>query len=246
MTSRTSPARQKLISNQGAEALLAATFKFLQRNDISGETIIKCARQHGTGGRAKPNGREYKKLMRAYEDLGIAISAWFTNPTFLDKSGAPLPLKPDAGIRSIRNLLRASRVQVPKSLAFELLRNSPSIRTNADGSFSALRRVFVLPEFELPRAALVVERYLQTLCSNATGRKRATALLLERSCHVTRVKRRTIAPILRDIKERGTAFMDAVDGDLEAGRVTRSSRQFTEELGVLVFAWTRPNRIRKK
>ena len=121
------------------------------------------------------------------------------------------------------------------------MRRSPSIKTNNGGSLVAVRRVFVLPEFEVPRAALVIERYLDTLKRNASGRKNKTTLLLERCCHVPEVDLKTIAPILRDIKGRGTAFMDSVDGEIEGCRVQRFKRKDVGEMGVLVFAWTRPN-----
>ena len=98
----------------------------------------------------------------------------------------------------------------------------------------------MLPEFEIPRAALVVERYLETLWHNALGRKRGTTLLLERSCHVPEIDLRAVTPILRDIKERGTAFMDSTDGEIEACRSRRSRIGTTGEVGVVVFAWTKP------
>jgi hypothetical protein len=124
---------------------------------------------------------------------------------------------------------------------------SPSISLNTNGTLTALRRVLVLPEFEVPRAALVVERYLDTLRRNTSGRRKKTALLLERNCFVSDVDLTTILPTLRDIKERGTAFMDAVDGEIESCRPRRVKRRVSGELGVVVFAWTRPNngRMRK-
>jgi hypothetical protein len=67
-------------------------------------------------------------------------------------------------------------------------------------------------------------------------------LLLERSCHVPEIDLRTVSPILRDIKERGTAFMDSTDGEIEANRLRssrRSKRAVSGQIGVVVFAWTR-------
>jgi hypothetical protein len=125
------------------------------------------------------------------------------------------------------------------------MRRSPSIRIGADGSFVALKRVFVLPGFEVPRAALVIERYLETLRKNSTAHKNGATLLLERNCHVGEVDLQRIAPVLRDIKGRGTAFMDSVDGDIEAHRTQKKKRNGVGELGVLVFAWTRPSRPRR-
>jgi hypothetical protein len=126
------------------------------------------------------------------------------------------------------------------------MRRSPSIRVDDWGKFVALKRVFVLPDFEVPRAALVIERYLDTLRRNSSAQKNGATLLLERNCHVPEIDLKRISPILRDIRERGTAFMDSVDGDIEAHRVRRPRQSGVGELGVLTFAWTRPSRSQRK
>ncbi len=244
MTSNTRILQHQFVNQQGATALLAATFDFLRRNNISEKSIVSYARKHHI--RHKGEGNLYRRLMRAYEEMGVVMGTWFSQPRFLNKSGYPLPLTAATGTQSVANLLRASGVRMSKYMALELMRRSPSIKSNSDGTLLALRRVFVLPEFEVARAAFVVERYLNTLRQNAWGRKREAILLLERSCHVTGVDLSTIAPILRDIEGRGTAFMDSVDGEIEACRLRRRKRKDVGELGVLVFAWTRPStRIRK-
>ena len=177
--------------------------------------------------------------MRAYEYMGVLMATWFSNPKFLDKTGKPLELTSSTGPRSVANLIRLARVPIQQRLTLELMRCSPSVKCSENGGFTALRKVFVLPEFEVPRAALVVERFLDTLNGNAIRRK-LKSTLLERSCHATEVDLTAIAPILRDIKERGTAFMDSLDGEIEACRSRRSKRNTLGELGVAVFAWTKP------
>jgi hypothetical protein len=245
MTMNSRPSFADLASEQAATALLAATFAFLLRNNISRKSIVEFAQQHY--GRQKLHGkvRQYRRLVGAYEDMGMIMSTWFSQPRFLDRESHPLPLTVVRGPQSIPNLVRSSRVKISATLAVELMRRSPSVRIDARGNFVALKRVFVLPDFELPRAALVIERYLDTLRRNSSAYRNGTTLLLERNCHVPEVYLRRIAPILRDIKGRGTAFMDSVDGDIEAHRIRRSSRKGVGELGVLVFAWTRPSKTRR-
>ena len=243
MSNNSRLSEEQLVNEQGALALLGATFDFLRRNNISGKMIASYAREYCSGRTAKKDVRLYRKLMRAYEDVGVLMSTWFTNPKFLDKSGLPVRINIIGGPTSLASLVRVSRIRVDEDVALALMRRSPSIRAHGDGSLVALRRVFVLPEFEVLRAALVVERYLDTLRRNTFGRKRQTLSLLERSCHVPSVDLRSIAPILRDIKERGASFMDSVDGQLEGCRLqrsNRSNRKAVAEIGVLVFAWTRP------
>jgi hypothetical protein len=228
-----------LINQEGAIALLAATFDFLRRNNISDKVIIDYAHQHHVRYRDKKLA-SYKRFMRAYEDMGILMSTWFSQPSFLDKEGRPVPLTIQAGPHSVANLIRLSGVRIPRKLVLDLMRRSPSIDSNSDGRFLALSRVFVLPELKVPRAAFVVERYLDTLRRNSSLLKGETTLLVERSCHVSGVNLRAIAPTLRDIKGRGRAFMDSVDGELEALRVPRRKCKRIGELGVLIFSWTRP------
>jgi hypothetical protein len=240
MTKNSRLSFSELAKQQAASALLTATFAFLLRNNISKELIVESMRQHHLRQRVGGSARQYRRLIRAYEDMGMVMSAWFSLPRFLDPAGRPLPLTAVRGPRSVPSLVRSSRVSISAALAVDLLRMSPSIRIDARGDFVALKRVFVLPDFEVPRAALVIERYLDTLRKNFSVQKNDTALLLERNCHVPEVDLRKINPILRDIKGRGTAFMDSIDGDIEAHRIRRSRQMGVGELGVLIFAWTRP------
>ena len=230
-----------LVKDEGARALLSATHDFLLANNVS-KKVFRTRRESDKQGSL----RMYRKMTRAYRDVAVLMATWFTNPKFLDKSGRPVTLSVGSGRHSVANLIRYSRVRVPQYLAIEMMVCSPSIRLNGNGTLAALRRVLVLPEFEVPRAALVVERYLHTLRRNASGRKKKTGLLLERNCFVSDVDLRRIGPTLRDIKEKGTAFMDAVDGEIESCRSRRTSRKASGELGVVVFAWTRPDTVRTR
>ena len=245
MTKHSRPSFSKLAKQQGATALLAATFEFLLGNNISKKSIVESARQHHSRQKLEGSVRQYRKLVRAYEDMGMVMSTWFSLPKFLDPESRPLPLSAARGLQSIPSLVRSSRVKISAALAVELMRQSPSVRIDARGNFVALKRVFVLPGFEVPRAALVIERYLDTLGKNSSGQRNDITLLLERNCYVPEIDLRRINPILRDIKGRGTAFMDSVDGDIEAHRIRRFGRNGVGELGVLIFAWTRPSKTRR-
>ncbi len=242
MTKHSRPSFSELAKQESATALLAATFEFLLGNNISKKLIVESARQHRGRRKSDKSVRQYRRLARAYEDMGMVMSTWFSLPRFLDPESRPLPLAAVRGRQSVPSLVRLSRVKISAGLAVELMRQSPSIRIDGRGNFVALKRVFVLPDFEVPRAALVIERYLDTLRRNSSAQRNDTTLLLERNCHVPEIDLRRINPMLRDIKGRGTAFMDSVDGDIEAHRIRRSGRKGVGELGVLIFAWTRPSK----
>jgi hypothetical protein len=227
-----------LLKEQAAKILVSTMCNFLRRNGIS-ERIIKGNREPHLQKRI----RHYRRFMRAWEYVGVLLGTWYSNPKFLDKLGNPVALAP----RSITRLIRASHVDLSVRDALQLMRCSPSIKTCSDGDLIPLRRVFVLPDSEVPRAAHIVERYLDTLYRNASLRK-YNATLLERSCRATGIDISGSAPVLRDIKERGGVFMDAVDGEIEASRSRRPkrSRGASGELGVVVFAWARPNLLTQK
>jgi hypothetical protein len=227
-----------VLKEQAAKVLIAAMYEFLSRNKIP-EEIIKGYK----GPDHKKNIRNYRRLMRIWEYTGVLMGTWYSNPKFLDRFGNPVPLPP----KSISRLIRASHVAISAKEALELMRSSPSVKTNSDGDLIPLRKVLVLPDSEVPRAALVVERFLDTLYRNASLRK-YNATLLERSCRASGVDLSGSAPILRDIKEQGGAFMDAVDGEIEARRARGPKRNGVKlgELGVVVFAWVRPNLLTQK
>ena len=225
-----------VLKEQAAKVLIAAVHEFLRRNKIPKKLL-----KEYKGPDIAKNIRRYRRLMRVWEYTGVLMGTWYTNPKFLDRFGNPIPLSP----RSIPRLIRASPVVISAKEAVQLMRSSPSVETNSAGYLVPLRKVFVLPDSEVARAALVVERFLDTLYRNASLRK-YNATLLERSCRASGVDLSGSAPILRDIKEQGGAFMDAVDGEIEARRA-RTPRKINGsrvgELGVVVFAWVRPNSI---
>lgn len=244
MTKKSRSSLSELAIQQSASALVTATVGFLRRNNISMKSIFESVRAYDKSHKSSGDVRHYRKLVRAYEEMGMIMSTWFSVARFLDGEGRPLPLASNKGPISVANLIRTSRVKIRTKLAVELLRRSSSVRIDIRGNFVPLKRVFVLPDFEIPRAALVIGRYLDTLRKNSSAQKKGTSLLLERNCHVPEIDIRKIRPILRDIKGRGTAFMDSVDGDIEAHRIRRFRRKGVGELGVLVFAWAQPSKTR--
>jgi hypothetical protein len=235
----------EIANRQGVNALLAATFGFLRTNNIPKRQVLDSIRQSYEVERPKGSVRQYRKLMLAYEDMGIVMSTWFSVPRFLDRDCRPQRLALGSGPRSIGSLVRASRVSISAPVAVEMMRRSPSVKFDESGTLLALRREFVLPNFEIPRAALVIERYLDTLHRNFSPHNRKGILLLERNCHVPKVSLESIAPILRDIKHRGSAYIDSVNGDIEGLRPKRSRPKGTGEMSVHIFAWTRLPRTPK-
>ena len=232
------------VKRQGANALMSATIAFLRTNNIPKKLVLDSIHQH-YGLRKPKNIRQYRKLARAYEEMGMIMSTWFSSPKFLDSEGRPLPLTIRPGPQSVLGLVRASRVSISATIAIEMMRRSPSIGVNSRGNFLALRQIFVLPDFAIPRAAIVIERYLETLHKNSSRNKKKTVLLLERNCHVPEVNLTAIAPVLRDIKKRGSAYIESVNGDIEGLRRKRSTRKGSGEMSVHIFAWTRLSRSRK-
>jgi hypothetical protein len=234
------------LNQQGANALLAATFAFLRRNNISKNSILEFTRQHLVRNHRDRSLRVYRQLEQAQEDMGVIMGTWFSNPKFLDASGRPRPLTAGKGANSIAHLVRVSGAQIQGATAIQLMRQSPCIKFTSDGQLIALKRVFLVPKLEVPRAAFVVERYLETVLQIASDRKKDAPLLLERSCHVSEVDLAKAIPVLRNLESRGTAFLDAIDGDLEGRRLRRSKRKSVGELGIHVFVWRKSaKRIRK-
>jgi hypothetical protein len=246
MTRNLNSTDSNIVNRQGANALIAATIAFLQTNKISKQLILDSVREHYGSQKPKPSIRQYRRLARAYEDMGVVITTWFSSPKFLDKECQPLPLTVGPGPRSVQSLVRESRVSISATNAIELMRRSPSIGIDANGNLLALRHAFVLPDFAVPRAALVIGRYLDTLHRNSSRSNKKCVLLLEKNCHVPKVNMAAIAPILRDIKKRGTAYIESVNGDIESLRQKGARRKRSGEMSVHIFAWTRLSRQRKK
>jgi hypothetical protein len=233
------------MKEQSAIALLSATLGFLRRNKIPRHVVLESVKQNYGPNRSSSSLRRYRRLVRSYEEMGLVMATWFSLPRFLDQESRPAPLALTGGRKSVAALVRASRVSISPATAIKFMLRSPSVKVLESNDVIALRPEFVLPNFEIPRAALVVERYLDTLSRNSSTSKRRTILLLERNCHVPEVNLRNIKPILRDVKGRGVAFMKAVDGDIESRRSRGTKPRRVGEMSVHIFAWTRHSRSRK-
>ncbi len=232
------------IDRQAAEALMMAAAHFLVRQGVAITDVRNAVlRSLGPTNVSFRPGKELQRRIAEYEDMGSLLSTWYTDTRFLDDRGGPVPLtaKPK-GRGSVGSLVRAARVRTSPEVTVHLLHISPSIKLDEWGRFIAIKRAFVLPNFEVPRAALVVGRFLETLHKNKAGSRKQIPLLLERCCYVTRVNGNRIAPLLRDIKIKGVAFMDSVDGEIEAQRIRKSSGPASGEMGVVTFAWIEKNR----
>ena len=231
------------VNLEAAEVLLRTTLNFLAREGLgTGEIAGILAKVRMGGRRGATQSRQFRLIVKAYEEMGIVLSTWFTNPRFLDGTGQPLPLRLNPGKNSFDSLVRASRVEITTEFALALLSKSPSARVDALGRVVPVKRAFVLADFEIPRATLIIERFLDTLRRNGEAQSGELPLLLERCCYVTGIGAQNIAPIMRDIKAQGAAFMDSVDGEIEAHRVRKSSRFASGEMGVVAFAWTQQTR----
>src|ERR1700729_3770483 len=84
----------EIVKHQGANALIAATIGFLNANNISKQLIFHSVRQY-YGPRKADRVRQYRRLARAYEDMGIVMTTWFSASNFLDKESPPIPLAID-------------------------------------------------------------------------------------------------------------------------------------------------------
>jgi hypothetical protein len=246
MTANREIAADQLVNRQGAQVLLSAILAFLRRNRIPDDLITDFIRTQFNQRKKKGSVRRYRNQVSNYEEMGIIMSTWHSLPRFLDESGRPRPLSLKRGRSSVASLVRYSRVRIPWDLAVDLMRRSPSVATDKLGNFMALKRAFVLPGFEIPRAALVIERYLDTLGRNSSTRRNKTLLLLEKNCWVPEVDLTTIAPVLRDIKDRGSALIHSIDGEIERRRLRRPKNKGVGEMGLLIFSWTRPRNARSR
>jgi len=225
-------------TRQAAECLLIAVHKFLQRNRAIGSGPDLALAPNVTDRRSKRSAHQFRRAARAYEAMGMIIATWYTHPEFLDSNGQPTALSINGRVRSLSSLIRRSRCKLTRGIVLDLFQRSSSIGFTSDGLIVALKRDFHLPGFELIRAALWVERFLDTIQRNLDANFTAIKPVMEMSCYVSDVNAKRVAPLLRDIRQKGAAFMDSVDGAIEWSRVGRKS-DIGIEVGACAFAWTR-------
>jgi hypothetical protein len=235
----------EVFNAEAAEILFSAVVSFLRKNNLDPKLILesaKHAQRNAVNAKRSNAVRQLRSVLRVYEEMGGIVATWYSHPRFLDATGNPKPLIIGRGPCTIQNLIRCSGVDVPQSVVVDLMHMSPTITINDRGELLAISRFFSLPGFELLRAGLVMERFLETLYRNSKFKDERSKLIFERSCYADSIGKRKVARLLRDIKQRGSAFMDSVDGQIELNRSRTSKRRDLSELGVFLFAWMRPPR----
>jgi len=222
--------------------LLAAVSDFLAKKGLPAHTVSRLISKHSVSEKRRAFDL-YEQAMTTWSSMGKVMETWYSNPKFLDQSGLPVEITITRGKYTVPKLIKAAGIQISKREVLHMLRSSPSIYQTSDRSFRPASRVFIMPNAELLRAAFVVQRFLMTLGANATRHRLRKPLILERNCCVSDADLNMALPVMRDIKERATAFMDSVDWELESCRARpRSNKSKTGELGVLVFAWSSPTK----
>jgi hypothetical protein len=240
--SRKSQLISEVFKAEAAEILFGAVVKFLRKSKLESKLILgaaKHAQQRAIKFKRRDAVRQFRSVLRVYEEMGGIVATWYSHPRFLDRAGNPKPLSVGRGASTIQNLVRSSGAEVPHSVVVDLMHMSPTITINERGELLAISRFFSLPGFELLRAGLVIERFLETLHRNSEVRDERSKLIFERSCYANSIGTQKVARLLRDIKQRGSAFMDSVDGQIELNRSRTSKRRDLSELGVFMFAWMR-------
>src|SRR5258707_10371236 len=106
-----------IVKRQGANALIAATIEFLNANDISKKLIVDSIRQYYSPRKPTDSLRQYRKLARAYEHMGIVMSTWYSSSNFLDGECRPIPLSIGPGPKSVYALVRTARVPISTAIA---------------------------------------------------------------------------------------------------------------------------------
>ena len=74
---------------EAAQVLLAATVNFLLGNEIPETVIRSFMLKRGYRSKSKTRLRKFGAVIKAYEDMGMIMSTWFTNTEFLDALGQP-------------------------------------------------------------------------------------------------------------------------------------------------------------
>lgn len=237
MKAELTPAVMNLARSQAGEILTHEFVKYLKANGVPNVSILKWANA-ALQGKDIVACEEFNFVTKAYEDAGTLMSTWFDNPEFLDMNGSPVRLTINPGPNSLGRLVKASRKRISASMAIALMRSSPSVRIGRK-YLKAVRRVFVLRDFDFTRAAITIPRYLSTLTFNAVNRSAGKRRLIERQCSIRGTGLNQLKPLLQNIRVQGAAFVDSIDGQMEAAKLASKKSSVSAEIGLLVFAWVK-------
>jgi len=189
--------------------------------------------------RERPRSPALASQRQDLADLAHVLSIWHTDPTFVDATGRPRPLRLKGRSPSFEVLAKAASSSAPADEILKKLLIAGAVDIDAKGRVRALRREFLSnrwDEFGLWSWEQTVRRLLETLEFNYTvpglGR-------FERSARSERIPARLLPVFNRWARQHGEEFLRMADDWLtqHEGQVedTRAEDTVTTGLGVYLF-----------
>jgi hypothetical protein len=227
----------------GAEELLGAISEFLlragmQRSAVS-RALMASARKVSSGHEI---GGWYGGAGEFGELLGQAFELWWTDPRFLDRAARPLNLR-TTGRESVSALLRERLPARQVRYGLDVLRGSPSVHVDENGTWTARERALILtPHAHLSFERLVglVRGLLSTFHTNNSGQRPGLGLL-ERTAFSGNLPRDFVPTFARAVHEH---LGESLFGILQLLRNAESRRgpRSDTEVGVEVYMYELPKR----
>jgi hypothetical protein len=222
-----------------AEVILTAMVRFLMKHGVSESWIKEKICGVKRRGRSNAALKRFDGVYLDYHDMGAILATWFSRSEYLDSDGRPLALSiAQQNGPSIRSLVRDANVTISHINAVRLLHASPSIKKNRNGQLRPVWQVFVLNDFEVPRAAKVISRYLETVNFNSSAQKHKNQKLLERDCCAIGLKPESVRDLQAEIRYRSKSYLNAVDQKFESLRLKNGKKRTQAEVGLMIFSWS--------
>lgn len=218
----------KMLQDQGAEPSFSriAALTGIHRHAVS--ALLRADDEYPDG---LPAQKEYQR-----NRLARVLTGWFEDPSYTDRSGRPLALPLDGAPPSFVELVRAYSGDIYPGIILEELLRVGAIRKRPDGRVEAVSRRYTsggADEEALRHAGVVAGDILATLEHNM--RATAEARRFEDASIALELPTDAIPLLARLLERRGAAFLDDLEGWLNAAEKAGGSSRDRVRAGVRVI-----------
>ncbi|HNP36906.1 MAG TPA: DUF6502 family protein [Woeseiaceae bacterium] len=175
------------------------------------------------------------------------LSGWHQNETYLDSSGAPLPLQASGATPSFESLCQCYGGDVPATTLLKELKHVGAVKDDENGKLLAVSRyympVLMDPE-QMLRSGSVLADVGTTVAYNL-HRDETDPSRFERRATNTRIAAETVPAFREFIEKEGQAFLERVDAWLTENEQTEPGARGHMRVGLGTY-WIEEDYLKRK
>jgi hypothetical protein len=236
---------------QMLDQIFRVILEFSQQSGVSRERAARIFDQARRGVVKSPYRLSEALHFKVMSQVGDALTAWYTDPQYLDARGSPAPL-PLSGATSVERLLRRYVPNVNARATARWLVAEGVVREQQQGLFLPLRRAVTFPQpnaMTLDRIPFLLQGLLSTVSHNTEAKPKGRDTRCEQMLALDRFPVSQVPRLNWEVKRLVPMLLDQLeswaDPYVKAATAAPTSQK-TARVGIEVFSYVEEHAPRAK